>query len=135
MQDPARLLEPGVEVDDLARETIGAAIEVHRVLEPGFLEAIYEEALCVELAKRRLRFDRQVQVDIEYKSQVVGQARLDLVVADRLIVELKAVPQLLPLHTAQLVSYLGALQRPLGLLINFQVPVLRMGIRRVVRSY
>ncbi|HXU80650.1 MAG TPA: GxxExxY protein [Polyangia bacterium] len=134
MNQRTHLVEPSSEVDDLARRTIGAAIEVHRVLGPGFLEAVYEEALCAEFAARGLQFGRQVPVSIAYKSRVVGQARLDLVVADQLIVELKAVPVLLPVHIAQVASYLRALQKPLGLLINFEVRILRMGIRRVVRG-
>jgi GxxExxY protein len=130
----AHLAEPSQELDALARDVIGAAIEVHRVLGPGFTESIYEEALCVELDHRRLRFARQVPIEIRYKDRSVGQARLDLVVADRLIVELKAVPQLLPIHQAQVISYLKAFQQPLALLINFHVPVLPVGLRRVVVS-
>jgi GxxExxY protein len=127
-------VEPGPELDALARAVIGAAIEVHRVLVPAFLEAVYEEALCLELRRRRVPFERQVPVSIQYKGDPIAHVRLDLVVAGRLIVELKAVAQLLPLHTAQLLSYLSALRQPLGLLINFQVPVLRSGIRRVILS-
>jgi GxxExxY protein len=131
---PPHLVEPSREVDAVAHAVIGAAIEVHRVLGPGFVESIYEEALCVELARQKLSFERQVPVAIEYKSHAIGQARLDLLVADCLIVELKAVPQLLPIHTAQLISYLRAVEQPLGLLINFHVAVLQSGIRRVIRS-
>jgi GxxExxY protein len=129
-----RLVEPDQELDAVARKVIGAALEVHRVLGPGFLEAIYEEALCIELTRRALAFERQVPVTIEYKGAPVAQTRLDLVVADRLVLELKAVAQLLPVHRAQLVSYLWAAKRPLGLLINFQVALLRTGIRRVVHT-
>jgi GxxExxY protein len=128
------LVEPNKEIDATAHTVIGAAIEVHRVLGPGFAESIYEEALCVELTRLNLPFERQVPVAIEYKAHAIGQARLDLFVADCLIVELKTVPQLLPIHTTQLISYLSAMKRPLGLLINFHVAVLRSGIRRVVRS-
>jgi GxxExxY protein len=126
--------EPSHEIDILARQTIGSAIEVHRTLGPGFLEFVYEEALCVELTARGIPFRQQVPLEIDYKSRLVGVVRLDLVVADRLIVELKAVPQLLRVHTAQLLSYLRAFGQPLGLLVNFDVPVLAMGIRRVVTS-
>jgi GxxExxY protein len=128
------LVQPGEAIEATARDVIGVAIEVHRSLGSGFLEGVYEEAMCVELARRSLPFERQVPVLIKYKGRPVGQGRLDLVVADHLIVELKAVPQVLPIHTAQLVSYLRAMDQPLGLLINFQVPLLRAGIRRVIRT-
>jgi GxxExxY protein len=126
--------EPSAELDALAHRTIGAAIEVHRILGPGFLEAVYEEALCVELAIRGIAFARQAPVGIIYKGQAIAESRMDLVVAEQLVVELKAVPQLLPIHLAQTVSYLKAVGQPLALLINFNVLVLPAGIRRVVRS-
>jgi GxxExxY protein len=116
----------------LTGQTIGAAIEVHRALGPGYLESIYEEALCVELACRGVPFARQVPLDITYKSCTVGQSRLDVLVADQLIVELKAVSHVLPIHLATVVSYLKAFRQPVGLLINFHVPVLRDGVRRVM---
>jgi GxxExxY protein len=126
--------EPSVELDALARETIGAAIEVHRFLGPGFLESIYEEALCLELTHRKIPFARQVPIPIRYRSCPIGQSQLDLMVGDQLVVELKAVPQLLPIHVAQVISYLKAAGKPLGLLLNFHVPVLQAGIRRVILS-
>ncbi len=126
--------EPDQELDELARKTIGAAIEVHRILGPGFLESLYAEALCVELGLRGIPFVRQAPVNTEYKGHAVGESRLDLLVADRLIVELKAADSLLPIHTAQVVSYLKATGRGLGLLVNFNVPVLKDGIKRVVLS-
>jgi GxxExxY protein len=127
-------IEPDAELDELAHRTIGAAIEVHRRLGPGFLESIYEEALCVELATRGLSCERQVPIDIVYRGRAIGQFRLDLVVGARLIVELKTVPQLLPIHIAQLVSYLKAFREPVGILLNFHVSRLQSGIRRVVVS-
>jgi GxxExxY protein len=96
--------EPGPELNALARETIGAAIEVHRALGPGFLESVYEEALCLELTDRSISFERQVPVPICYHSRPVGQSQLDLMVAGQLVVELKAVPQILPIHVAQVIS-------------------------------
>jgi GxxExxY protein len=131
---PRRIIEPSPELDRLARDTIGAAIEVHRVLGPGFLESVYEEALRIELTHRGLPFEPQVPVDIFYRSRPVGQCRMDLVIAGQLIVELKAVPQLLPIHVAQVISYLRASRRLLGLLINFDVVLLRAGVRRVALS-
>ena len=129
-----QLTEPREELNLITGEVIGAAIEVHRILGPGFLESIYEEALGIELIRRRIPFQRQVAVEVLYQGQVVGQSRLDMVVGGHLIVELKAVPQVLPIHVAQLISYLKAYRQPLGLLINFQVPLLPAGIRRVVWS-
>jgi GxxExxY protein len=127
-------VEPGTEVDKLAHEVIGAAIEVHRHLGPGFLEPVYEEALCVELALRKIPFSRQHVVFLDYKGHQIGQSRLDVLVLDCLIVELKAVEALAPIHTAQVLSYLKVTKRQLGLLMNFNVPVLRGGIKRVVLS-
>ena len=113
---------------------IGGAIEVHRVLGPVFLESVYEEALCVELALRGVPFARQVAVGVEYKGRAVGEARLDLLVADSIVVELKAVESLAPIHLAQILSYLKATKLRLGLLITFNVGVLRRGIKRVLRT-
>jgi GxxExxY protein len=126
--------EPTPELDRLAHEVIGAAIEVHRVLGPGFLESVYEEAFCVELTARRIPFTRQIPAAVTYKGHQVGDHRLDVLVSGQLIVELKAVDELAPIHTAQLISYLKATGRRLGLLINFNVPVLKEGIKRIVLS-
>jgi GxxExxY protein len=122
---------PGDEVDRLAHEVIGAAIDVHRHLGPGFLESVYEEALCVELRLRGIPFARQVAIDMTYKGHPVGEARLDLLVGGALIVELKAVDALNPIHYAQVISYLRATDKHLGLLINFNVFRLKEGIKRV----
>ena len=103
-------------------------------LGPGFLESIYEEALCLELTHRNISFGRQVSMPICYRSRPVGTSQLDLLVGGQLLVELKAVPQLLPIHVAQVISYLKAAHKPLGLLLNFHVPVLQAGIKRVVFS-
>ncbi len=126
--------EPSKEVDRLAHEVIGAAIEVHRALGPGFMESIYEEALCVELRLRQIDFKRQCPIVVIYKEHVVGQGRLDLLVGDLLIVELKAVESLADIHTAQVISYLRSAKLELGLLINFNVPVLRQGVKRIVQT-
>ncbi len=126
------VVEPSRALDDLARAVIGAAIEVHRHLGPGYLEAVYEEALCVELERRRIRYSRQHPIAVAYKGHCVGESRLDLLVGDGFVVELKAVDALVPIHTAQLMSYLKATGCQLGLLINFNVPALRQGIKRVV---
>ena len=127
-------MEPGDEVDRLANRVIGAAIEVHRMLGPGFLESVYEEALCVELGLRGIPFARQAAIGVSFKGQTVGEGRVDLLVAGKLIVELKAVESLSAVHSAQLLSYLKAAGCKLGLLINFNVLLLRNGIKRVVLS-
>ena len=113
---------------------IGAAIEVHRPLGPGLMEEVYEEALCMEFDLRKIPFMRQERVGITYKGRAVGKGKLDLLLGGRLIVELKSVERLAPIHSAQIISYLRMTSRMLGLLINFNVPVLREGIKRVVLS-
>lgn len=126
--------EPGEEVDRLAHEVIGAAIEVHRTLGPGFLESVYEEALCVEMGLRGIPFARQTTISVNYKGHPVGEGRLDFLVGDTLVVELKTVDALAPVHFAQILSYLKATGHQLGLLINFKVGVLKDGVKRVVLS-
>lgn len=127
--------EPDAELDALASRVIGAAIEVHRVLGPGFLESVYEAALCSELEDRSITYVRQAVVEVSYKGRPVGESRLDLLVERRLVVELKAIDALAPIHIAQVLSYLRATDIHLALLINFNVPRLRDGgIKRVIRS-
>jgi len=128
------LLEPSTKLDALAHAVIGAAIEVHRALGPGYLESVYEEALSVELRLRRIAFERQRAFAVTYKGQAVGEGRVDLLIDSLLVIELKAVDALLPLHKAQTLSYLKALDLTLGLLINFKAPVLRDGLERIIRS-
>jgi GxxExxY protein len=125
---------PGAEIDGIASAVIEAAIEVHRVLGPGFLEAVYEQALGIELTLRKISFVRQLPVVVRYKNELLGEARLDMLVARRLVVELKAVDAIVPIHLAQVISYLKATGLPLALLINFNVPLLLRGVRRVVYS-
>ena len=119
-------------MDELARAVIGAAIEVHRQLGPGFLESIYEEALCLELADAGISFERQKEIGVAYKARIIGKHRLDLLVGGQLVVELKTVEELADIHQAQVISYLKTTRLQLGLLINFNVPILRNGIQRVV---
>lgn len=118
-------------VNQLSNAVIGAAIEVHKALGPGFLESVYEEALAYELRLRRVLFSQQHTIGVSYKGQMVGESRLDFLVDSCLVVELKAVEGLESSHTAQVLSYLKATQYSLGLLINFNVPILKQGIRRV----
>ena len=126
--------EPSKELDDLARLVIGAAIEVHRVLGPGYLESVYEEALFYEIELRGILCERQVKISVDYKGHRVGESRLDLLVAKILPVELKVVDVLAPVHQAQILSYLKMTSLQLGLLINFNVPLLKQGIKRVILS-
>lgn len=126
--------EKDFEFDPLTHSVIGAAIEVHRVLGPGFLESVYEEALAIELGDRSIPFVRQHVIGLTYKGRPVGEGRLDLFVDQSLVVELKAVEALLPVHSAQILSYLKAVQCKTGLLINFNVPMLKRGVRRFALS-
>ena len=126
--------EPNKELDALAYKVIGAAMEVHRKLGPGFLENVYEEALCVELTERGIAFEQQVEISIDYKGHAVGKARLDLLIEKELIVELKTIDRFAPIHKAQAISYLRATGLDLVLLINFNVPVLKEGLKRVILS-
>lgn len=130
-----RLREPSEGVDDFARRVIGAAIEVHRHLGPGFSEQVYEEALALELDLRGVPYERQPAIEIRYKGRVVGSGRPDFVVGGVLVVELKAVSVLSPAHDAQLISYLKAVPSQLGLLLNFKETTLRRGIKRVVWTH
>lgn len=123
---------PGEEVDRRARQVIGAAIEVHQVLGPGFLEKIYEEALCEEFRVRGIPFQRQVSFSVNYKGKNIGEGRVDVLVGGCLIVEIKAVEALTSVHLAQALSYLKTTGHRLALLINFNAQVLKDGIRRVV---
>lgn len=127
-------MEPGTDLDELARRVIGAAIEVHRELGPGYTGSVYKDALAIELSRREIPCARRLPIDVFYKGEKVGVGRLDVLVAGQLVVELNSVERLLPIHKAQLLSYLKGTQRRLGLLINFNVELLRDGIRRVVLS-
>jgi GxxExxY protein len=119
-----------MKINDLTGQVIGAAIEVHRELGPGLLESIYEECLCKELELRKIPFEKQKPIPINYKGAPInGVYKLDIVVDGRLILELKACETLLPIHEAQLLTYLKLTGIQIGLLINFNLPVLKNGIR------
>lgn len=122
-----------MEINELTHEVIGAAMEVHRVLGPGLLESAYVECLCYELSLRKLTFRREVHLPVQYKGLKLDCGyRVDLVVAEALAIEAKSIERLLPVHDAQLVTYLRLGGWPVGLLINFSVPVLKDGIHRRV---
>jgi GxxExxY protein len=128
------LKEPSPDHDEIARQVIGAAIEVHRELGPGFIEGVYESALQAEFELRGIPYKQQLTIGVEYKGLSVGEGRPDFLVHDAVVVELKAVEALHPVHTAQVISYLKAAKLQLGLLINFNVPLLKSGIKRIVLS-
>lgn len=124
------------ELNDLTDRIIGAAIEVHRYLGPGLLESAYEECLCYELSQAGLRFQRQVHLPLSYKGLKLECAyKMDLVIEDEVIVELKSSEDVARVHSAQLLTYLKAANKKVGLLINFNVPVLRNGLKRIVNDY
>jgi GxxExxY protein len=121
------------EHDQLTEKIIGFAIEVHRCLGPGLLESAYEECLCCEFQQSDIPFRRQVPLPIIYKSVRLDCGyRMDILVQDRLIVELKTVERLLPIHEAQMLTYLKLSGIQTGLLLNFNTPVLKDGIRRMM---
>jgi GxxExxY protein len=121
--------------EELTEKVIGAAIEVHRTLGPGLLESAYEECLCRELDLRGLTFQRQVPLPVEYKGVKLDCGyRLDLVVQDLVVLELKCVDHILPVHEAQLLTYLKLTGKRIGLIINFNVATLTRGgiVRKVL---
>ncbi len=126
----------GVVENVLTDQIIGCAIEVHRHLGPGLLESVYEECLCYELSQLGLRFERQVHLPLIYKGiKLECGHKLDLVVEDSIVVELKSIDELTPLHLAQLLTYLKTSNKTVGLLINFNVQFLKNGLKRVVNRY
>lgn len=120
------------ELNDLTEQIIGCGIEVHRHLGPGLLEATYEEALCIEFASLGLKFGRQVPFPILYKGRVIGEYRLDLIVEDQVIVEIKSVDRMDPVFHAQVLTYLKATGKKIGLLMNFNTRLLHNGIKRFI---
>lgn len=122
-------------IEDLNKTTekiIGCAIEVHRALGPGLLESIYEKALCYEFTINNITYQNQTIVPIIYKETTLGNHVIDILVENEIIVEIKAVERMNPLYEAQLLSYLRLCDKKLGLLINFNVPYLREGIKRMI---
>jgi GxxExxY protein len=119
-------------IEKLANKVIGSAIEVHRILGPGYIENVYEEALVREFHLRNIPFERQKIIDIRYKGFSIGEGRLDLLIDHKIIVELKSVEKLMPIHNVQVHSYLKATELQLALLINFNVLLLRDGIKRII---
>jgi GxxExxY protein len=123
-------------LDQISRRIIGAAIEVHRHLGPGLLESAYQSCLVFELRQVGLKVEEQKPLPVVYKQVKLDCGyRLDLVVEDEIIVEVKAIEKLLPIHEAQLLSYLRLTKKRVGLLMNFHVPVLKDGLKRIVNEF
>lgn len=121
------------EIETLATQAVNAALTVHRALGPGLLESAYEECLAIELTSIGLTVERQKSIPLVYRGRTIDAAyRLDLIVNDQLLIETKAIESLLPVHRVQVATYLRLLHRPLGLLINFNVPLLKDGVHRVL---
>lgn len=123
--DPEQYPKPDDELERIASAVIGAAIEVHIHLGPGHLEKHYEAALCHELDLRGIKYSRQQPVELRYKGEVIGEGRLDLLVEDRLVVELKATERIADVFLVTVKSYIRIIGEPLGLVLNFQVPYMR----------
>ena len=126
--------EPSAELDRLAHQVIGAAIEVHRILGPGFLERSYQRALSIELRLRNIHHQIESPIRLEYKGESIGEGRIDILVSDKLVVEIKNVDELAAIHEAQALAYHKATGHQLALLINFKTPILKDGIKRIIRS-
>jgi GxxExxY protein len=117
---------------EITKKIIGAAIEVHRVIDPGLLESAYEDCLCHELLQCGLHFERQKPLALIYKDLTIEQAyRLDIVVASSVVIELKCVDRIMPIHIAQLLTYLRLSGSRVGLILNFHSPVMKNGIKRL----
>ena len=131
MNQPQRHWDTG-ELNTLTSQIIQCAINVHRVLGPGLLESAYETAMCIELDDAGLRYERQKAVTAYYKGRLLGEYRVDLLVEDSVVVEIKSVERPIPLFEAQLLNYLRQTKEPVGLLINFNSRLLKDGISRRV---
>jgi len=119
----------------ITEKVIGCAIEVHKGLGPGLLESAYEKCLCYELSQTGLQFERQVPLPIVYKGVNLDCGyKLDIIVEDMVILELKAVERIIAIHEAQLLSYLKMLDKRIGLILNFHTPVMKSGIKRIVNN-
>ena len=122
------------EIEELSRNLVDSAFKVHQTLGPGLLESVYEACLCVELKKRGIRYKSQAQIPLVYEGVSIDAGlRLDLLVESSIILETKSVERLLPVHQSQLLTYLKLADLHLGLLINFNVALLKQGVRRIIR--
>ena len=123
---------PKLLYEDLTYNIRSAAIEVHKELGPGSLESAYQHCLCYELQQRGIEFQKEVELPVQYKGKFLDCGyRMDIVVENKVILELKSIDQLQPIHTAQLMTYLRLSKKPIGFLMNFNVPLLKDGIKRI----
>ena len=120
------------EIEALVTQVIGCCIVVHRALGPGLLEVVYTRAMCLELAASECSYESEVAIPVMYRDQLLCHQRADVVVAGQIVLELKAVERLAPVHQAQLLSYLRLSKLRIGLLVNFNVPVLHEGLKRII---
>ncbi len=124
------------EINRLSGIVLGSAIEVHKHLGPGLLESVYEVCLCKELDLKKIKFLRQVSLPVKYKGDLLdAEYKIDILVENEIIIELKAVEGLLPVHEAQLITYLKLADKRLGFLINFNIPILVEGFKRKVNNF
>ena len=120
------------DLDDLVRQTIGCCIAVHRELGPGLLETVYPRAIAIELKSRNIPYSREKAIPIKYRDTLICHHRIDLLIDGRLVLEVKSVERLGRIHVAQVINYLRVTGARVGLLVNFNVPILKEGIRRIV---
>ena len=120
------------ELNRLTERIIGCAIDVHRHLGPGLLENVYEQAVCVEFDLQGIRYQRQVKLPVNYKDRVIGEYRIDLLVEDAVVVEIKSVDRHDPVFEAQVLTYLRVTGKKIGLLINFNSKLLKDGVKRFI---
>ena len=126
------MLHGDADLNALSEEVIRCAIEVHRELGPGLLESVYETALCIELQTACVDMKRQIGIPLYYKGELISEHRPDLIVGERIVVEIKSVARFDPVHTAIMLTYLRITQLHLGLLLNFNTAFMRQGIKRVM---
>ncbi|MGH7033613.1 MAG: GxxExxY protein [Stellaceae bacterium] len=127
------MIDLSPEHDEIARQIVDAALAVHKALGPGLLESVYEQCLAYELRSRSLRVALQVPLQVHYREvQIEAGFRIDMLVNDLVLLEIKAIERILPVHEAQLLTYLKLSRKHLGLLINFNVPLIKDGIRRLI---
>lgn len=124
-------MEPDPELNRITNAILGAAIEVHRTLGPGFSEGVYANAMELEFTHRGIPFLRECPIEVMYRGKLVGKGRMDFLVEGKVVVDLKAIESFAPIHTAQMISYLRATRHSLGLLLNFNVRRLKDGIKRI----
>ena len=120
------------DLESLVRETIGCCLAVHVELGPGLIEGVYSRAVAIELAARQIPFETEKSIPVRYRGTLLCHQRLDFFIDKRLVLELKSIEQINPIHVAQGISYLRVTGSRVGLLVNFNVPILKQGIRRIV---